>query len=105
MLIYSVASRSSYDMIPIIADKILNATGTETLPMIIVGNKSDLDQIQRQVSTEEGQQLAQTLKVPFVETSAKGDINIDKAFERLIAEIERASGTGEDDKEGKCVIC
>ncbi|CAN6644256.1 rheb-like protein Rhb1p [Trichomonascus vanleenenianus] len=95
MLIYSVASRASFDMIPIIRDKILNATGTEHLPMVIVGNKTDLDESQRQVSSEEGAQLAASLKLPFVETSAKKNANVDKAFEALISEIERSSDSGE----------
>ncbi|KAA8910221.1 hypothetical protein TRICI_004239 [Trichomonascus ciferrii] len=102
VLIYSIASRSSFDMIPIIRDKILNATGTETLPMVIVGNKTDLDESQRQITFDEGQQMAQGLGLPFVETSAKDDVNVDRAFESLIAEIERSAGS--DEPKGKCVI-
>jgi Ras family protein len=104
MLVYSVTSRASFDMIPIIRDKILNATGTDSLPMVIVGNKSDLEDIQqRQVSSQEGIQLAQSLKLPFVETSAKTNANIDKAFETLISEIEKTNPTTED--KSKCIIC
>ncbi|ANB15335.1 putative GTPase RHB1 [Sugiyamaella lignohabitans] len=102
MLVYAVTSRASFEMIPIIRDKILNATGTDSLPMVIVGNKSDTDESHRQISTQEGQQLAQSLNIPFVETSAKTNSNIDKAFATLIAEIEHTTPT--DDK-SKCVIC
>ena len=64
-------------MIKIIRDKILDFTGLETVPCVIVGNKSDLN-IQRQVSTAEGAELAKKWNCPFVETSAKHDENVCK---------------------------
>lgn len=101
MLVYSIASRTSFDMITIIRDKILNSTGADTLPMVIVGNKADLE-AQRQVSTEEGQQLAESIHAAFVETSAKSNINIDKAFEALIAQIDSTSSDSGEEK--GCII-
>lgn len=77
VLVYSISSRSSFDMIKIIRDKILDFTGLETVPCVIVGNKTDLN-IQRQVSTQEGQDLASQWNCPFVETSAKHDENVCK---------------------------
>lgn len=43
ILVYSVTSRSSFEMVSIIRDKVLNYTGIDSVPMVIVGNKSDLD--------------------------------------------------------------
>jgi len=77
VLVYSISSKSSFDMIKIIRDKILDFTGLETVPCVIVGNKSDLN-IQRQVTTQEGLELAQQWNCPFVETSAKNDENVCK---------------------------
>jgi Ras-related protein Rab-1A len=37
---------------------------------LLIGNKSDLE-IERQVTLEEGEELAARLGVPFIETSAK----------------------------------
>ena len=102
MLIYSIASQSSFEMISIIRDKILNATGADTLPMVIVGNKADLD-AQRQVSYEEGKNLAESFGAAFVETSAKNNSNVDKAFEALIAQID-ASSSDSTSKEKGCVV-
>lgn len=102
MLVYSIASRASFDMITIIRDKILNSIGADTLPMVVVGNKADLES-QRQVSTEEGQQLADSIHAAFVETSAKSNLNIDKAFEALIAQIDSSTGDPEG-KDKSCII-
>ena len=43
--------------------------------MVLVGNKTDLSE-KRQVSTEEGEAKAKELGVMFIETSAKGGVNI-----------------------------
>lgn len=77
VLVYSISSRSSFEMIKIIRDKLLDFTGLEVIPCVVVGNKTDLN-IQRQVSTQEGLELAQSWNCPFVETSAKHDENVCK---------------------------
>lgn len=101
MMIYSIASRSTFEMISIIRDKILNATGADTLPMVIVGNKADLE-TQREVTTAEGQALADSFGAAFIETSAKDNKNVNKAFELLIGQIDSMSSEKKDDK--GCVI-
>ena len=54
--------------------------------MIIVGNKIDLAQ-KRQVSTEDGQALANELGTMFTETSAKVGINVKQLFKDLAATL------------------
>jgi hypothetical protein len=41
------------------------------------------------VPTEKGQALADELGIPFMEVSAKSNINIDKAFYTLAADIKK----------------
>eukprot|EP00826_Nyctotherus_ovalis_P040681 TRINITY_DN4030_c0_g1_i1.p1 TRINITY_DN4030_c0_g1~~TRINITY_DN4030_c0_g1_i1.p1 ORF type:complete len:202 (-),score=47.44 TRINITY_DN4030_c0_g1_i1:69-674(-) len=55
----------------------------EDIVMVLVGNKCDL--VERRVNGDEGKKLADEFGMEFVETSAKLDINVDKAF-RLAAE-------------------
>jgi Ras-related protein Rab-1A len=54
---------------------------------LLVGNKSDLES-NRQVKTEEGKTLAESLGIKFLETSAKDSINVEKAFTTLSNEIK-----------------
>ena len=49
VLVYSIASRASFEMVQTVHDKILNYTGTATIPCVIVGQKSDLH-VQRYVA-------------------------------------------------------
>jgi GTPase SAR1 family protein len=46
---------------------------------ILVGNKCDLDH-KRQVSFDQGKELARQYNIKFLETSAKETVNIDELF-------------------------
>jgi len=54
---------------------------------ILVGNKSDMED-KRQVTREEGEELAQHFQMPFLETSAKASLNVDEAFVAMTKEIK-----------------
>lgn len=61
---------------------------TEGVNKILIGNKCDWEE-KRVVSVEQGQGLADELGIPFLEVSAKSNINIDKAFYSLAADIKK----------------
>lgn len=61
---------------------------TEGVNKILIGNKCDWEE-KRAVMTEEGQALADELGIPFLEVSAKSNINVDKAFYSLAADIKK----------------
>ncbi|MCJ1354374.1 MAG: GTP-binding protein [Icmadophila ericetorum] len=104
MLVYSVASKQSFEMIRIIRDKILNHLGTDWVPLVIVGNKSDLKTEQRQVPTEEGRKLAEEFNCAFTEASARMNENVSKAFELMIGEVEKSQNPNEPTGGNKCIL-
>ena len=53
--------------------------------ILLVGTKCDSDK--REIKTEQGQSLAQELGIMFIETSAKLNINIQKAFDFVLRGI------------------
>jgi len=61
---------------------------TEGVNKILIGNKCDWEE-KRAVTTERGQQLADELGIPFLEVSAKSNINVDKAFYSLATDIKK----------------
>jgi Ras-related protein Rab-8A len=61
---------------------------TEGVNKILIGNKCDWEE-KRVVSTEQGEALARELGIPFLEVSAKSNINIDTAFYNLAADIKK----------------
>jgi Ras family protein len=44
VLVYSVTSRKSFEMVQIVYDKIVNFCGMSSIPCVIVGAKNDLAQ-------------------------------------------------------------
>ena len=54
---------------------------------ILIGNKCDMDE-DREVSREEGAQLAAEYGIQFFETSAKNDINVEKGFITIAREVK-----------------
>jgi hypothetical protein len=72
---------------------------------MIVGNKSDVDpKKSRKVTPEEGQALGQELKCGWIETSARDNSNVSKAFEMMIAEIEKSQEPDKPTGNGKCAV-
>ena len=88
MLVYSITSRSSLDELSGIREQILRVRDLDYVPMVVIGNKCDLE-MNRQVSFEEGKELATLFECPFFETSAKEGTNIEEAFLQLLREIRK----------------
>ncbi|KAF1923899.1 ras-domain-containing protein [Didymella exigua CBS 183.55] len=88
LLVYSITDRQSFEEIMTFQQQILRVKDKDYFPMIVVGNKCDLDG-ERQVSTQEGQNLALQFGCKFIETSAKSRINVDNAFYDIVREIRR----------------
>ncbi|ELK18045.1 Ras-related protein R-Ras2 [Pteropus alecto] len=86
LLVFSVTDRGSFEEIYKFQRQILRVKDRDEFPMILIGNKADLDH-QRQVTQEEGQQLARQLKVIYMEASAKIRMNVDQAFHELVRVI------------------
>ena len=69
----------------------------------MVGNKSDLH-IQRQVTAEEGKALTTEWNCAWTEASARHNENVVKAFELMIAEVEKAQNPQQTGPPNKCSI-
>ncbi|KAJ6252741.1 ras-like protein [Anaeramoeba flamelloides] len=105
LLVYSVIDRVTFNNVQSLRDEILIAKDSQQEPIIIVGNKTDLEE-QRTVSTEEGYELACCLGCGFYETSAKLSINIENAFYSLIRTMreKRGSKIKKIKKKTNCII-
>ncbi|OAR00530.1 hypothetical protein LLEC1_00505 [Akanthomyces lecanii] len=91
-------------MVQVIREKILNHLGTESVPIVIVGNKSDLRPEQRQVSADDGKKLSDKLQCGWTEASARYNENVERAFEILIEQIEKSQNPGETPAKSNCLI-
>uniref|UniRef100_A0A3Q2CAC5 RAS related n=1 Tax=Cyprinodon variegatus TaxID=28743 RepID=A0A3Q2CAC5_CYPVA len=68
--------------------QILRVKDRDDFPMVLVGNKADLEQ-QRVISREDAQAFARENRIHYMEASAKNRYNVDEAFMELVQIIRR----------------
>ncbi|CAF3890741.1 unnamed protein product [Rotaria sp. Silwood2] len=89
LIVYSVIDPNSCKNTRQFYNQILRVKDRKSYPMILVANKIDLVHLRR-VSEEEGRELADELKIPYIETSAKAPPkNVDAAFHELVRAIRQ----------------
>eukprot|EP01114_Cavostelium_apophysatum_P012300 TRINITY_DN2736_c0_g1_i1.p1 TRINITY_DN2736_c0_g1~~TRINITY_DN2736_c0_g1_i1.p1 ORF type:complete len:185 (+),score=56.58 TRINITY_DN2736_c0_g1_i1:117-671(+) len=90
VIIYSITDRKSFQEVNEFRDRTQRVKDKTGVPMVLVGNKSDLE-TQRHVSKEEGQALATKFGIPFFETSALTGTNTEEIFHAICREVRDKS--------------
>ncbi len=94
LLVFDITRRETLENIPNWTREMLTNNKRRKFSVALIANKRDLrGTAEDEVTFEEGEEVAGQLSewigrhVPYVETSAKGDINVDRAFDTLIRGI------------------
>ena len=90
LLMYDISNKKSFIKIKDWLNNIFEHKDKD-FPILLLGNKCDLEE-KREVTKEEGDQLAKELKLNFYETSNKDNINIEKAITELIEMVYKKLG-------------
>ena len=98
---YDITSRLSFTNVSTWLKEI-NDNAPEEIQKILIGNKCDLNE--REVTTEEGQKLAEENGMKFFETSAKNDINVKETFESITKDILDVQDKEEGESRNSLVI-
>eukprot|EP01115_Flamella_aegyptia_P015043 TRINITY_DN89534_c0_g1_i1.p1 TRINITY_DN89534_c0_g1~~TRINITY_DN89534_c0_g1_i1.p1 ORF type:complete len:222 (+),score=58.99 TRINITY_DN89534_c0_g1_i1:186-851(+) len=88
LCVYSITASSSFEKLKEVREKILWVKDTNTVAMVLIGNKKDLEK-DRTVNTDQGEALAEQYECPFFETSAKTTENITESVESLLWEVAK----------------
>ncbi|KAI6239047.1 hypothetical protein M3Y99_00606700 [Aphelenchoides fujianensis] len=84
MLVYSVTDSTSFENARELKNQVMRVKDVEEYPILLVANKVDLAN-NRVITEEMGRELADTLKLPYLETSAKDPpLNVEAAFHELV---------------------
>ncbi|KAM4602076.1 ras-related protein Ral-B-like isoform 1-T3 [Polymixia lowei] len=99
LLVFSITEHESFTATSEFREQILRVKEEEVIPLLLVGNKSDLEE-RRQVPVEEATTKAGEWGVHYVETSAKTRANVDKVFFDLMREVRKKKMSESKDKNG-----
>ncbi|VDO11395.1 unnamed protein product [Rodentolepis nana] len=82
ILMYDITNEDSFNAVRDWVTQI-KTYSWDNAQVVLVGNKSDLG-VERQVTTERGRALADTLGLKFFETSAKDNVNVKAVFDLMV---------------------
>ncbi|XP_078463985.1 ras-related protein Ral-A-like isoform X1 [Lampetra planeri] len=100
LCVFSICEHESFAATVEFREQILRVKEDDSVPFLLVGNKSDLEE-RRQVSSEEARARAEQWRVSYVETSAKTRANVDKVFFDLLRDVRKRKMDEGKDKSGK----
>ena len=81
VLVFDITKKETYELIGTWLDDI-RENNKMSIGKMLIGNKADLEE-EREVSKEEGEQLAQMLECKYYETSAKTGQNVNEALDEI----------------------
>lgn len=85
VLVYDVNNSKSFDTLDSWRDEFLiqaSPMDPESFPFVVLGNKVDVEEGKRVISTKRAQGFCQNKGgIPYFETSAKEAVNVEQAFE------------------------
>ncbi|XP_053953042.1 ras-related protein Rab-26 isoform X3 [Anastrepha ludens] len=98
LLLYDVTNKTTYDNIRAWLGEIREYAQDDVV-IVLIGNKADCSNSERQVKREDGERLAREHNVPFMETSAKTGLNVELAFSAVARQLKcRGTVNGDDGK-------
>ncbi|XP_047113916.1 GTP-binding protein drn-1-like [Schistocerca piceifrons] len=89
ILVYDVTDAGTFEEVRALRDQILETKGAAPAPIVVVGNKTDLAEEQREVELETTESVVTVdWENGFVEASAKDDVNVTEVFKELLAQAK-----------------
>lgn len=86
MVVYDITKRTTFDHVARWVEE-LRAHADNSIVIMLVGNKADLMEELRAVSTEDALEFAESQGLFFFETSALSGENVESAFFKLLEEM------------------
>ena len=93
LLVFAINDKESFTLLKGKHDRVLKGKHGVKCPILLVGNKQDLEN-ERQVTYAEAKAQADSWGIEYMETSAKTNFNCKEALEKLVKEVVRIKSNG-----------
>jgi len=108
LLIYSINDQHSFREVQKLHDHCIRIkdNDVEKVPFVLVGTKADLED-ERQVSFQQGKEMAAAMGASFLEASASTGMNVNEVFFTLMRDILKAEKPKEETRRKerrRCII-
>jgi small GTP-binding protein len=87
VLVYAVNDKNSFNELDSWLEKLNETADISKKPIIIIGNKADINESERVITYEEGKEYASKKGYNFYETSAKTGQNVQEAFNDIFEQL------------------
>jgi Ras-related protein Rab-6A len=91
VVVYDISSKKTFEQTRKWIDDVRGERGTDVI-VVLVGNKTDLGDSKREVTTQQGEEEAKRAGALFVETSAKVGHNVKQLFKRIAQALPGMEG-------------
>jgi small GTP-binding protein len=92
ILVFSIVDDQTLEDLKKIVNLIKTSNPNKDIPLVVVGNKSDLSD-ERAVMEDEAMKFAQDFGAEYIEASALNNENVNEAFNLLIAKVLQSDGS------------
>ncbi|GMH54885.1 hypothetical protein TrRE_jg7754 [Triparma retinervis] len=101
LLVYDVSEEDSFANVTNWMSQIDENAG-EGVKRVLVANKCDVPPDERVISEDQGRNLAEQYGIPYFETSAKSNFNVEESFMQVTRDVlkDMVKEKGEGEKEG-----
>ena len=86
LLVFAINDKESFELLKGKYERVLKGKHGNKCPMLLVGNKQDLEN-ERQVYYTDAKAQADSWGIEYIETSVKTNFNCKEAFEKLAKNI------------------
>ena len=93
LLVYDVSDSDSFENVRNWMRQI-DQHASESVNKVLIGNKCDVEPSARQVTREQGEELAKSFGIKFFETSAKDGTSVDDAFVTIASDVQKRLAAG-----------
>ncbi|KAG4094927.1 ras family-domain-containing protein [Neocallimastix lanati (nom. inval.)] len=98
LLVFALNDAATFEEVKQLKDQIIKLKDTKRVPLMMCGNKCDLPE--KEVDTKVVQAYCQQNKIPYLETSAKSNINVTESFHELVRECRKKTAAAPNAKGG-----